>query len=228
MFNFKKALPVLATLAGIGLLPQAHAQFAVIDVAAVAQLITQVQTLEQQLLQAKEAFESMTGPRGMERLLQGTIRNYLPPDWQALADAIHGEGAGALAAKIRRLVEESAVLTAEQLMSLSETERQQIEVARHTVGMLQATARDALEATSQRFDSIQELIDAIGDAGDQKAVLDLQARIQAEQGMLQNESTKLQVIFQTAQAEEWSRRQRAREQAIDAIGSLRNLPPMGL
>jgi type IV secretion system protein VirB5 len=91
---------------------------------------------------------------------------------------------------------------------------------------LQALTRQALSETSRRFGSIQQLIDAIPGAGDQKAILDLQARIQAEQGMLQNESTKLGVLYQAAQAEEWARQQRVREQAIASIGSLRDLPPL--
>ena len=46
--------------------------------------------------------------------------------------------------------------------------------------------------------------------------------------MLENEQTKLGVLYQAAQAEEWARRQRLREQAIADIGSLRRLPALGL
>jgi type IV secretion system protein VirB5 len=46
--------------------------------------------------------------------------------------------------------------------------------------------------------------------------------------MLLNENTKLQVLYQAAQAEEWARHQREREQGLAGIGSLRELPPMGL
>jgi hypothetical protein len=46
--------------------------------------------------------------------------------------------------------------------------------------------------------------------------------------MLQNEQTKLHVLGQAAQGDEWARRQRARERAIADIGSLRTLPAMGL
>ena len=53
---------------------------------------------------------------------------------------------------------------------------------------------------SDRFTSLQQLISAIGGATDQKASLDLNARIAAEQGMLQNEQTKLQVLYQVAQS----------------------------
>ena len=57
--------------------------------------------------------------------------------------------------------------------------------------MLQVTSRQALQVSSERFASLQQLIDAIPTATDPKAILDLQARIAAEQAMLQNEQTKL-------------------------------------
>ncbi len=60
--------------------------------------------------------------------------------------------------------------------------------------MLQGITSSALANSSSRFAAIQQLISAIGGATDQKAVLDLQARIGAEAGMLQNEQTKLQSL----------------------------------
>ena len=86
----------------------------------------------------------------------------------------------------------------------------------------------ALANSSDRFTSLQQLISAIGSATDEKASLDLTARITAEQAMEQNEQTKLQVLYQVAQAQEWSRAQQVRERAIADQGSLRSLPPMGL
>jgi type IV secretion system protein VirB5 len=72
------------------------------------------------------------------------------------------------------------------------------------------------------------LIDAIPQAQDQKAILDLEARISAENAMLANEASKLQILFQSQQSEEWARLQRQREKAIADIGSLRDLPDMDL
>ena len=135
---------------------------------------------------------------------------------------------GPAAAELQRLINANAILTPQQIAVLSPAERSQLEAARRSAAMLQALTREALSTTSRRFGSIQQLIDAIPRASDQKAILDLQARIQAEQGMLQNEATKLGVLYQTAQAEEWARKQRVREQAIASIGSLRDLPPLGL
>lgn len=222
---------------GFGITPAAHAQWAVVDVGAIAQLVQQVNTMRQQLettrdqlQQARETLDSMRGGRGMEQLLAGTARNYLPSDWQQLAAVLEqaSTGYGTLAADLQRLVNANAILTPQQIAALSPAERSQLEAARRSAALLQALTREALSATSRRFGSIQQLIDAIQHASDQKAILDLQARIQAEQGMLQNEATKLGVLYQTAQAEEWARKQRVREQAIASIGSLRDLPPLGL
>jgi type IV secretion system protein VirB5 len=58
--------------------------------------------------------------------------------------------------------------------------------------------------------------------------LELQARITAEQAMLQNENTKLMVLYHAAQAQELTRAQQARELSIANRGSLRTLPPIGL
>jgi hypothetical protein len=46
--------------------------------------------------------------------------------------------------------------------------------------------------------------------------------------MVENDQTKLQVLYQAAQAQTWAEQQSAREQAIAGIGSLRALPAMGL
>ncbi|MEO8017847.1 MAG: type IV secretion system protein [Pseudomonadota bacterium] len=208
-----------------------------VDVGAIAQLIEQIATLREQLEtarnqlnQARQQYQAMTGGRGMDRLLSGTNRNYLPPDWQGIDAALNGVDGNysALARDLRGLVEANAVLTPAQLAGLSNDERLQLEAARRSVALMQATNRRALEVTSARFASLQQLITAISSAEDQKAILDLQARITAEQAMLQNEQTKLMVLHQAAQAEELARRQRASELAISNIGSLRRMGPVGL
>ena len=56
----------------------------------------------------------------------------------------------------------------------------------------------------------------------------LQARIQAEQGMLQNENSKLHILYEAAQSRAQTARQQADEQAIQDIGNLRALPSLGL
>jgi type IV secretion system protein VirB5 len=237
MLKTNSSILLLLILALAGSARVAQAQFAVIDVGAIVQLVEQVATLKQQLdtaisqlSQAQQQYQSMTGGRGMENLLSGTNRNYLPTNYSQLAAAVSQAGGAysALSAGIQSLMAANAVLTPAQVAALSPAEQSQLQAARASAATLQMTSRQAMQNTSARFASIQQLINAIPSATDSKGALDLQARIQAEQAMQQNEATKLNVMYQSAQADRWAQEQSAREQAIASVGSLRNLPPLRL
>jgi type IV secretion system protein VirB5 len=202
----------------------ARAQWAVVDAPAIVQLIQEVEDLEQvistahnQLQQAKQALQTMTGDRGMEMLLSGTVRNYLPSGWQQVTNAAQG-GGGALAADIQGNVAANSVLSPQRMATLSPESQQLIQAERQWGAARQSIAHQALANSSNRFSSLQTLISAIGSAGDQKSILDLQARIDGELGMLQNEQTKLQVLNQSMLAQESVLSQRAREMAIEGHG----------
>jgi type IV secretion system protein VirB5 len=227
----------IAVLLAIGAAKPAQAQFAVIDVASIVQLVQEVEQLQQQvatarsqLAQAQSEYAAITGDRGMQLLLSGTNRNYLPTNWTQLSGVLSGSSSAfpSLAGDVSALLASNAVLSAPQIAALTPAQQAQVSAARQSPALLQALARDALANSSDRFASLQQLIVAIGSATDQKASLDLTARVTAEQGMLQNENTKLQALYQVAQSQEWARAQRAREQAIADQGSLRQLPAMGL
>lgn len=216
------------TLLALLVTVSAHAQWAVIDVAAVARLSTEVQTLDQALTTARQTLvnsrrqlSAMTGDRGMERLLSNVRRNYLPTDWTQLSAAIRGTSASyaALTGSAREALAEDTVLTPAQLGTLSDPARAQLLSERRSAAMLQAISRQALANSSSRFALLQQLIDTIGRAHDQKAILDLTARVVAEQAMLENEQTKLRVLFATAEAERWADEERSRERAIAAQGN---------
>jgi type IV secretion system protein VirB5 len=212
------------------LAPVAHAQFAVIDVANLTQLISQAQQLEQQLetarsqlTQAQAEFQAMTGGRGMQSLLSGTVRNYLPPDWATLQGALQGAGGAAgaypaLVADLTRAINANSVLTAQQLTALPPAAGQSLQAGRQSSALLQSLSHEALANSSQRFAALQQLIDAIGSTTDQKAILELEARIAAEGGMLQNERTKLDGLYRGTQADQWANAQRTRELVVAGHG----------
>jgi type IV secretion system protein VirB5 len=215
----------------------AAAVIPVIDASALAQLVAQMQTMENQLLtaeqqltEAQSTLQSMTGTRGMGNLLGNLTRNYLPTDWSQLAAALNDTGTafGTLEREVQTLIRQNTVLTDAQLAALTPAQRALVEAGREDAAALEGLTREALANTSQRFASIQALIQAIGTATDQKAILDLQARITAETGMLQNESSKLQTLYRTTDAQERARVQQVRESALADVGSLRTLPAMGL
>src|SRR5258706_2431499 len=226
----KRMTPVIALIAMLGLVgfsSSAKAQWAVVDVGAIAQMIQQlakmeqaIQTAESQWSQAQAQYQSMIGPRGMQSLLSGVNRNYLVSDYNQLSSA--------LAPGIQGHIATNAVLTPAQVAALSPSEQQLLNNARNNSALLQTASQQAYSNASARFASIQQLINAIPTATDQKGILELQARISAEHGMLQNESTKLNVLYQAAQAQEWARRQSASEQVIASVGSMRTLAPLRL
>ena len=235
--SLKSVLVSLLLVLALGVIRPAHAQFAVIDVASLAQLVQEYETLQQQvatarsqLSQAQAEYAAMTGNRGMEQLLSGTNRNYLPTSWTQFSQVMNGGSSGypGLAGDVRTLVSGNAVLPAAQVARLSSAQQAELTAARQSPAMSQAIARAGLSNSSDRFAALQQLIGAIGGAGDAKATLDLNARIAAEQAMLQNEQTKLQLLNQVAQSQEAARAQQVREQALLDQGSLRQLPAMGL
>ena len=165
---------VLAWVVLLGTTPMAQAQFAVIDVASLTQLMSQVRTLEQQvvtarnqLTQAQAEYQAITGARSMEQLLSGTARNYLPPDWVALQSTAQGAGGAypALAADLSRALKAESVLSAGQLAALSPAASAQLQAERQSAALLQSLTHQALANSSSRFAALQQLIDAIARAG---------------------------------------------------------------
>jgi type IV secretion system protein VirB5 len=239
MRHLKRVLPMMACLVGLAVAPPSKAQWAVVDVGAITQLIQevnywkqQIQAMSSQLNQLQSTYNAMTGNRGMQNLLPQTpqTRNYLPTNWQGLIATLNGLSGsyGALSAQLNSTLSANAILTPAQLSRLSPQEQAQLQSSRNSAALMQATSQQALQASSQRFTSLQQLINAIPTATDQKGALDLQARIAAEQAMLQNEQTKIQTLNQALAADERARQQRAQELSISNLGSLRTLPPIGL
>ena len=236
--KFKAIAAIGLTLCG-GLIftPAAKAQWAVIDVGAITQLIIQVQQIENEiqvaqstLSQAQQAYSAITGGRGMQLLLAGVNRNYLPTNWNQLMGAQSGAGGlyGSLGTDVTATIERNALLTPTYTQNFSPAETSQLTARRSAVALQESLTRQELANVSQRFAAIQTLINAIPTATDEKGILDLQARIQVELGMLQNENSKLHVLYQAAESQAQTERERADEQAIVDIGHLRALPSMGL
>ena len=230
-------LLLLGVFAVFAAIPAAHAQWAVIDVASIRQLIQEVRTAAEQLsveqdalAQAQQQYQAFTGSRGMQNLLSGIVANYLPTSVASLEGTVSGSAGpyGALASSVQSALAGNAVLSSGALAALSPGERAVIDARRDAVALSEGLSAQALSNASGRFGEVQQLIDTIATARDPKAILDLEARISSEQGMLQAERTKLQVLYQTVRAQAAAAREQAREKAIADIGSLRDLPPMGL
>jgi type IV secretion system protein VirB5 len=157
-------LVLVCTLGASG----SHAQFAVIDVNAITQMAQQLRVLQDQLAnarsqltQAQAQFAALTGSRGMERLLAGATRTYLPPDWAVFERTLRRveTSYAALGLQIDAVIQGNAVLTPAQTAHLVPDQREQLEAARRTAALLQVTSRQALQVSSERFGALQALID---------------------------------------------------------------------
>jgi type IV secretion system protein VirB5 len=215
----------------------AQAALPVIDIRAIFQMVQQIRTMQDQLVtarsqlqEAQSQLQSMTGGRGLENLLGAEPRNYLPTNWQELSDVMAARSVryGALANSLESLIRSNAILSDQARAALPPSQQQALDRIRREVALDQSIAREALSTTSERFNSLGELIAALSRTRDPKAVWDLQARISAEQAMLSNENAKLAMVFETARADRAARDQQLKEAALRDIGRLRKLPPMGL
>ena len=146
----------------------------------IASWIAQYAQMVQEYNQLVEEYRSLNGIRGMASLVNNPqLRRYLPDeyknilsqgygDWQALRTALDNPVGSVKLDKFRR-----DQLAIDEAMTL-----------------------ESYKQASRRFGDIQVLLDKINDASipDAKDMVDLQARIQAEQVMMQNESTKIAMM----------------------------------
>ena len=230
------AVLVTAALTVVGMTP-AEATMPVIDVAAIAQLIqtilyweNQLQGMKDHLNQMRQTTSALTGGRGMQALLPlaPQARNYLPSNWTDVASLVSGNpnGYGALTTLVTARLQGVSVLPQATLAALTPDQRKLLTDGRNSAAVLQALSQTAYASTSARFQQLQSLIQAIGTATDEKAIADLQGRIQAEQAMLANDEAKLTSLYQAAQADRWSQEQRMREMSIAQLGSPQTLRPV--
>lgn len=146
----------------------------------IASWIAQYAQMVQEYNQLVEEYRSLNGIRGMASLVNNPqLRRYLPDeyknilsqgygDWQALRTALDNPVGSVKLDKFRR-----DQLAIDEAMTL-----------------------ESYKQASRRFGDIQVLLDKINDASipDAKDMVDLQARIQAEQVMMQNEASKIAMM----------------------------------
>ena len=166
---------------------------------------TQLQRMTNQFNQLKSTYDSMNGSRGMADLVNNpAARQYLPANYQDILSSGYGNWASIRSSAKVMGIEDTTLNPKSDVAKAFELTARQAALNR-------ATMEDGYNQASQRFSSIQVLLDKVNAAPDQKDIADLQARIQAEQVMMQNESTKLAMLGQLAQAQRDLSNQQAME-----------------
>lgn len=211
---------VLAT--GIAMSSAAFAQIPVTDGASIANSIQQqIETIAKwkmqydqmtsQINQMKQQYESLTGSRNLGQILNNAaLRDYLPNDWQGVYDAVKSGGYSGLSGRAQSIYEANKAFDACMVFKLVD-QRTACEAQAVKGAQDKAFALDAYDKAKSRLTQIDQLMAKINDTPDPKAIAELQGRIAAEQAMIQNEQTKLQMYQMVAAAEDRLQEQRQRE-----------------
>lgn len=175
----------------------------------IAQFMQQVTQLKLQLQQAKSMFNAMNGVRGMGALINLPVaRQYLPKSAAQLYALGAGGGSG-LSGAIGAIKAAALVMNPADVGNAATGAllgKQQTQLA-----TMQATAEASYNAAGARFDTLQALVDTVDLAADPKAAADLANRINAENTMMQNEITKLNMLAMIHNAQDMQLAQQGRE-----------------
>ncbi len=192
---------LLAMTGTVPFAQSAHAQgIPVFDAASVAQAISQLMQLEQQVQQEIQLFNSLNGSRGFGALLSNpVVANSLPSNWQSVYTAIQHGGYAGLTGSAQTLRSASEIYNCEDQTG---TDQQLCQRQLNKPFQDKAFGAQAYQTELQELNQIQSLMQQIDVTQDPKGVAELQARIQTESTTVGNEMTKLQLFRMLADAED--------------------------
>ena len=178
------------------------------DVTKIANQIEQIEALQSQLA-------SINGMRNLGNVFDSSaLKNYVPSNAYNLVNAVDSSGYGGLTATSKTLRDAQMLYNCLDRAGSARTECQaSLAQPYQQKGLLQ----DAMKAASGRLDQIKSLMTQINGTSDQKAVLEIQARIGAENAMLQHEMSQVQMLAGMADSEERIARSRERERQYQML-----------
>jgi len=221
----RAALAAAVALVGSTTAPAAHAQWVVHDPAAFAQMVQdarntleQLRALQAQVEQGEALLDSLNSASGVNALARELglpdVRSPLP-DLDALRAAADGDltALGALADRAEAIRRETRLHTPSGAPDADAFHLEALERAGSRTARDLALGEAIGRSSDRRRDGLEALRSALDTAPNARAVLDLEARLAAEQALIQNEQVRLQGLALTQAAEARLEEQRAREQA---------------
>lgn len=178
--------------------PSVVAGIPVIDTTSIAQQILQVEHMLTQIKSLQDQLDNMSGSRGLAAVIDSVYDTAVDVEPnEVLSDAgIRDSGEHGLSGDIAEVYDLSNENSATWL----------------------GQSQKSLEQAQQRFHALSGLITKVNNSPDQKDILDLQARIGAEQVMLQNEMAKLTMLRSQADANQSMHNQRIQQMRIESSG----------
>lgn len=195
----------------------------VIDVANLAQTvqqvvndITKIQNQLQQITQLQNQLASINGVRNLGNVLNSPqLRNYVPAEAYTVVNAVHGSGYAGLTGTAKALRDATLVYNC---MDLSGSNRSSCQASLAEPYQYKGVLQDAMKSAAGRLAQIQGLMDQIDATADQKSILEIQARVGAENALLAHEVSQIQMLQGLADSDERIARSRDRERQYEMLG----------
>lgn len=194
----------------------------VIDIANLIQTIqqvmddvTKINNQVQQITQLQQQLASINGIRGLGTILNNPLlQQAIPADAAAILQAASTQGYDGLTGTAKGLRDAQMVYNCLDMAGADRTRCQgRLAQPYQHKGLLQ----DAMTAATGRMSQIQGLMNQINATSDQKSILELQARITAENAMLQHQQAQVQMLQGLADSDERIQRSRDRERQYEML-----------
>lgn len=194
----------------------------VIDVANLAQTvqqvvndITKIQNQLQQITQLQNQLASINGVRNLGNVFNNPqLRNYIPAEAYTVVNAVHGSGYAGLTVTAKALRDATLVYNC---MDLSGSNRSSCQANLAEPYQYKGVLQDAMKSAAGRLAQIQGLMDQIDATTDQKSILEIQARVGAENALLAHEVSQIQMLQGLADSDERIARSRDRERQYEML-----------
>jgi type IV secretion system protein VirB5 len=211
-----------ATIAAIGV-GNTHAQgVPVIDVANLIQAIQQVlddstaiENQVQQISQLRSQLASINGTRNLGAVLNNpALQNYVPRDPYTYVNGLDTSGYSGLTITSKALRDAGMVYNCLDQAGAARTSCQaRLAQPYQYKGLLQ----DAMTSASGRIAQVESLMQQVNGTNDQKGVLEIQARISAENALLAHEISQIQMLQGLADSDERIHRSQDRERQYQTL-----------
>lgn len=197
-------------VSGILSMAPAYAQIPVTDAAAIskswsahlaeiAKWAEQLRAMEQQYSQLRMQYNSITGSRGLGQLMNNATRQTVPDDFMQSYNRLLTMGQGGASNDARIIYETIKKLDCARFQDPNAKLQCQAQAYAEPENASYINA--ALKSSQERAAQLNQLVMAVDTTTDLKAATDLSNRIAAEQSLLQNEQTLVNLALAQRQSQ---------------------------
>lgn len=211
-------MPVLASAQGMPVYDNANL---LKQIESVTNQLQQIEKLKSQIEEAQKLYGSLnklTDISSLANILNDpAVKNALPQEFSQIQNLLKGQGGGNLSGFADAFKNDNTYYKSDSNSFYNDA----LGKARDTTAGYAGVGQGIYQAAEKKLQGIQQLKDRIATATDQKEVLDLQARIQAESAGLQTDYLKMQGLQMVQQAQVRAEEQRQKENSQKMVDTFK-------